>query len=79
MKNIRWRVALVLWGLAGACFVVAPAWAVPLNVDGVGLSMGQLFVLLGLAMAWGDTRRKVEDLRDDMKELPCHRDSCVKK
>jgi hypothetical protein len=79
MKNIRWRIALVLWVVSGLCFVIAPAWAVPVSVDGIGLSMGQLFLLLGLAMAWGDTRRKVEDLRDDMKELPCHNDSCPKK
>jgi uncharacterized membrane protein YfcA len=79
MRHVRWRAALVLWLVAGVCFVVAPAWAVPVSVDGMNISMGQLFLLLGLAMAWGDTRRKVEDLRDDMKHLPCRKNGCDEK
>ena len=72
----RWLLAKLLWLVSAACFLVAPALAIPLRVEGIEVSWGQLALLLGLAMAWGDTRRKVEDLRDEVKRLPCRSGEC---
>jgi hypothetical protein len=79
IRRSRWPLALILWGLSAFVMVAAPAWALPVNVgDGITFSWGQLLVVAGLAVAWGDMRRKVEDLRDEVKRLPCRSGDCPK-
>ena len=76
--GVGWKFAVVLWVSAGIVTLGAPAAAVPISIDGINLSWGQLLTLLGIAMAWGDmrrahadTRQDVKDIRDDLRRLPC--------
>ena len=64
----RWRLSVLLF-LSGMFLLGTPLWASQPGEREVSFSWGQVVVLGACAVAWGDLRREVQDIKADVHDL----------